>query len=276
MGYDLHTHSLHSDGRSSAIDLARMAWAGGLTGLAVTDHDTVDHFDEARQACAVFGLDWIPGLELSTERGTTSVHLLGLWVEPDDRGLRHELRRLRGERERRARVMVDRLRGFGAALTWQDVAARAGSAPVGRPHLAAAMVQAGVVPTPGRAFSDWIGENGPAYEPKRALDPVAGVALIRAAGGVAVLAHPSWGGVDMPLLDALVTAGLGGLEAGRGYDPEETDRYWHRAAAVRDLLVVTGTDFHGAPQSLTIGDRTTPEALVEGLRARVGREVSRW
>ncbi|WP_370327664.1 PHP domain-containing protein [Euzebya sp.] len=281
---DLHCHTTYSDGHAGPYDLARMAWASGLEALAITDHDTVDHFDESAEACATFGLTWIPGIELSAEvpppagveGPARSVHLIGLFVSDADPSLRRELDRLRTARRDRALAMVAKVNDMGGAIDPEQLLVTAGAAPLGRPHVARAMVEAGLVPTVGRAFADYLGEGGPAYVPKGALGPVRAVELIRGAGGAAVLAHPTWGGVDQALLDAMCTAGLAGIESPReAYEPDAA-RVWHRVATRRDLVVTRGTDFHGAAQSATMGADCSQDDVVDELRSRAGGEVSQW
>lgn len=282
MGFDMHTHSTWSDGLAGPHDLARMAWAAGLDGLAVSDHDTTAHFEQARDACMTYGLAFVPAVELSCEVAPTrdrgehprSVHLLALWV--DEGPLATELDRLRRARTNRALAMVARLNEHGADLDpapLRDVADRVS---LGRPHVARLMVDAGLVATHGQAFDEWLGEGRPAYVPKGALDPVAGVRLIRQAGGAAVLAHPTWGGVDAGLLDAMCTAGLAAIESPREQWEPDAARAWRRVAAQHGLLVTAGTDFHGEAQSATLGSVNTPAHVVEALHARAGGEISQW
>lgn len=284
MGVDLHSHSIYSDGRAAPFDLARMAWAAGLRGLAVSDHDTVDHFEESQAACATFGLQWVPAVELSAEVPTPqgvpgqprSVHLLGYWITADDNPLIKELCRLRGARRDRALAMIAKINELGGNMDAEALMRACGTASIGRPHVARAMVTAGLVSTTQTAFTDWLGEGKPAYVPKGALGPVRAVELIRAAGGVAVLAHPTWGGVDRSMLDAMCTAGLAGIESPReAYDPEAAER-WQRVAERRGLLFTCGSDFHGEAQSATMGTFHTSDSMVQELRSRAEGDVSKW
>lgn len=274
---DLHTHSLHSDGTTTPSQNASLAAAVGLRGLALTDHDTFAGWEEAAHACAHLGVEFVPGVELSAEWEGAGIHLLGYWPDPDHPDLAAECRRLHAERDRRAVAMVGRLATLGMEVDLERVRALAGGAPIGRPHVATAMVEARVVPDEDTAFGKWIGEGLPAYEPKRALDPVRAVRLLRAAGGVPVLAHPglSWrdreGGVPLLLVDEMVEAGLVGIEADHvGHRPEVADRW--RNVAVRRHLVVTGSsDFHGKHEDVPIGANTTSAAAWAALRARTSR-----
>lgn len=276
MSFDLHTHTRWSDGTTTPRVNAALAAQAGLRGVALTDHDIIGGWEEMAAACARHRLEFVPGVELSAEEDRRSVHLLGYWIDPDDEALRQEMARLHGERARRAATMVAKLGETGLNVTLDQVRAIAGGAPLGRSHVAAALVEAGVVPSFQAAFDEWIGEHGPAYVPKRALPPHTAVALIVAAGGVAVLAHPGRSEVSERLLDRLVSAGLVGVEADHSSHTEEVADRWRRRATARGLLVTGSSDFHGARKAVRIGERTTPGDVVEALRSHTGQEVRSW
>ena len=285
-GIDLHTHSTRSDGTTTPVQNVALAVEAGLDGLALTDHDTLDGWDEAAQACRRAGLRFVPGVELSTELASRSVHLLGYFVDAGYLPLLAECDRLRNERDRRAHAMVARLAEMGADITFEAVAARAAGAPVGRPHIAAAMVDAGVVPDIDAAFDGFLEDGGPAYVPKHALEPADGVRLIVDAGGVAVLAHPGVSTrdapVDLDLLDALTAAGLAGVEADHAAHDEPTQMYWRSAAAARNLYVTGASDFHGTRKESRIGQGRTAGIVVDALEAlsaaptAVGTQEAPW
>jgi 3',5'-nucleoside bisphosphate phosphatase len=277
-GIDLHTHSTRSDGTTTPSQTVALAAEQQLGGIALTDHDTMDGWDEAADACAAHGLRFIPGVELSTELGGRSVHLLGYYVDPRYAPLRTECDRLRSERLRRAEAMVDKLADLGVELSLAEVLARAGDAPVGRPHIAAAMVAAGVVPDLDAAFDGYLEDGGPAYVTKHALAPTDGVSLIRDAGGVAVLAHPGVSTRDAPvdvgLLDQLVSVGLQGVEADHAGHDEPTRNYWRQAARERRLYVTGSSDFHGTRKEMVIGEATTTPGVVDTLEEMAGGRVA--
>jgi predicted metal-dependent phosphoesterase TrpH len=272
MGIDLHTHSRRSDGTTTPAENAALAAAEGLDGLALTDHDTVDGWQEAAGACAGHGLRFVPGVELSTEDRGLSVHLLGYWVDPEEPRLAAECARLRDERRVRAARILARLEELGAGVDAEAVGRIAGVAPVGRPHIAQAMVDAGVVGGIDEAFDRYLADGGPAWVVKHAVTPEDGVRLIRGAGGAAVLAHPALHDPDperqLALLERLCAAGLAGVEADHaGHGPPQR-AYWRRVATERNLLVTGSSDFHGARKEAKIGASTTPVATVEALQER--------
>lgn len=270
-GIDLHTHSTRSDGTTTPAQTVALAAAQGLGGIAMTDHDTVAGWPEAARACAVHRLRFVPGVELSTELSGRSVHLLGYFVDPAYPPLVAECDRLFQERIRRAEAIVARLSTIGVSITLDDVIARAGGAPLGRPHIAAAMVAGGFVVDVEAAFEGYLEDGGPAYVPKHALDPADGVSLITAAGGVAVLAHPGISTrdapVDLDLLDRLVSAGLGGVEADHAAHSDDARKFWRDAARKRTLYVTGSSDFHGVSIQERLGAATTPPEVVDGLES---------
>jgi 3',5'-nucleoside bisphosphate phosphatase len=246
---DLHTHSNRSDGTFEPAEVVRLAAERALDVVALTDHDTTDGLAEALAAGSVVGVDLVPGVEFSAEFDGQSVHVLCYWMDPQDAALQLELRRLREDRFRRGELMVDKLRDLGLPVGFERVRAIAGDATIVRPHIAQAMVEAGVVATEKEAFERYIGDGGPAHVAKHALDPVDAVALIDGAGGVCALAHPGmWGdqsSVPVDLIERMAAAGMRGLEVDHpDHTPEMRERY--RTLAGRLGLIATGgSDCHG-------------------------------
>ena len=275
-GYDLHTHSTFSDGTATPSENVRLALERGLEGLAVTDHDTSDGVGEAI-AAAAGELEIVPGLELSAEHDGASLHVLAYWVDPTHPPLVDELRRLHDTRFRRGELMVEKLQELGYDVTFERVRAIAGDDLIARPHVAQAMVEAGVVATEKDAFDRFISDDGPAYVPKHALVPLDALALIRDAGGACVLAHPGmWRGseaVPEELIGAMAEGGMAGLEVDHpDHDGEQRARY--RGIASRLGLVATGaSDCHGARYDFRLGAETTTAELVAELRRRATAPV---
>jgi len=270
---DLHTNSTASDGTLAPADVVRAAAASGLDVVALTDHDTSAGWAQAAAALPP-GLTLVPGAELSCRwfgtEPSIALHLLAYLFDPAHPGLATALARVRDSRESRARRMVDLLRADGIAVDWDEIRTAAGGGSIGRPHLAQALVRLGLVPTVSAAFaSQWLGER---YRvPKADLDVFTALALVRAAGGVTVFAHPraTVRGRVVPdrLFAELAAAGLDGLEADHDdHSPAERE---HVRGLARELgLLVTGSsDFHGANKTVRLGACTTAPDQIERLVA---------
>jgi predicted metal-dependent phosphoesterase TrpH len=267
MKIDLHMHSTASDGRLTPAALVHLAHERGLTTIALTDHDTTDGVVEAQAAGQTLGVEVIAWVEINTESDDGDVHFLGYFVNPDDATFQAHLATLRNARRGRARLMVDKLAELGLTLDWTRVQEIAGDGAVGRPHVARALLEHGYIATLGEAFDKYIGNDGPAYVPRYRLTPEEAIAAIRAAGGVASLAHPAVAGT-VPLVPRLAGAGLGALEV---YYSEHTleDQEMLLALAHEYGLVPTGgSDFHALddPTHATLGSVWVPPETVEQLR----------
>jgi hypothetical protein len=248
-GIDLHTHSNRSDGTFEPAEVIRLAAERGLDVVALTDHDTTAGLEEAAVTGVEVGIEVVPGVEFSAEYQGTSVHVLCYWMDVGDADLQVELQRLRDDRFHRGELMVERLQELGFDVSFERVRQISGGGNIVRPHVAQAMVEAGIVATEKEAFDLWIADGRPAHVAKHALDPIEAVALIRSAGGVCVLAHPGmWGdgsAVPEELIEAMAEAGMAGLEVDHP-DHDGERRAHYRALAERLGLVSTGgSDCHG-------------------------------
>ncbi|HEY8302299.1 MAG TPA: PHP domain-containing protein [Jatrophihabitans sp.] len=270
---DLHTHSTASDGTDTPAELVAVAAAAGVRVLAITDHDTTAGWAQALRARPA-GMTLVPGTEFScrhvAEDGRRiSLHLLGYLFDPDDAPLRAERARLRETRLHRGRQMVDNMAADGIPISWAQVQQLAGGGPIGRPHLGRALVAAGVVPDVDAAFGDLLSSRRPYYVPKADTDVFTAIALVRAAGGVAVFAHPlarrRGPVVSAEVVAAMATAGLVGIEV--DHPDHDADDRAEAAALARDLgLVPTGSsDYHGTNKLTPIAARTTDPAAFEQL-----------
>ena len=266
---DLHTHSSVSDGTEPPAALVAAAVASGLDVLAITDHDTTAGWAEAIAAARELPITVVPGMELSTRIGHRSVHVLGYLVDPADPALVAETARIRERRMSRAHRMVDRI-AADHPLTWEDVLAEARpGATIGRPHIADALVQRGLAADRTAAFGGILHPASGYYEPHDAPDPVTGVALIKSAGGVPVIAHPAASSrgiaIDEARLRELVDAGLAGLEvdhrenqsAGKRTLMEWADRY--------GLFITGSSDYHGAGKPNRLGEHRTGPRVYERI-----------
>ncbi|WP_432086695.1 PHP domain-containing protein [Streptomyces sp. bgisy095] len=275
MRIDLHTHSTASDGTDSPAELVRNAAAAGLDVVALTDHDTTRGHAEAIAALPE-GLTLVTGAELSCRVDGIGLHMLAYLFDPEEPALLAERELVRDDRVPRARAMVDKLRDLGVPVTWERVARIAGDGSVGRPHVAEALVELGVVPDVSAAFTpEWLADGGRAYVGKHELDPVEAIRLVRAAGGVTVFAHPLAVKRGQVLPEAsiarLAEAGLDGIEVDH-MDHDEATRARLRGLAKELGLLTTGSsDYHGSRKTCRLGEYTTdPEIYGEITRRAAG------
>lgn len=248
--------------------MARAA-AAGLDVIALTDHDTVAGHAEAAAARPA-GLTLLPGMELSCRLSGHSVHVLAYLFDPANTELAGEMAAIRDSRLSRARAMVDRLAALGAPVTWEQVSGIAGGGVIGRPHIARALAAAGVVASPADAFTpQWIGAGGRAHVSRYALDPARAIALVRAAGGVTVLAHPRGQGrgwqIPAEVLAELAAAGLTGVEVDHPQQDAAQRARLQAVAAALGLIPSGGSDDHGELTGFRIGTEIAPPGSYEAL-----------
>ncbi len=264
---DLHTHTTCSDGRLSPEDLVRRAESRGLAALAITDHDTLDALPRA--AAVRETLELVPGLEMSSSLEGLDLHLLGYFVDAEHRELRERLAGFREDRVQRAARIAERLAVLGVPVDPERVRARATGGVVGRPHLAAEMVEAGHVEDLDDAFRRFLATGGPAYVPRPAFHPVEAIRLIHAAGGVSVLAHPG-NAVSDRIVEALAEGGLRGIEVWHPQHGVATVRRLRALAHRLGLLETGGSDFHGIGRSVDLGDIFVPVGALTRLKEAAG------
>ncbi len=267
---DLHTHSTASDGTEPPAVVIAQAVAAGLDVVALTDHDTTMGWDEAADAARRHGIRLVPGIEVSCSRFHQSIHLLAYLPDPTNPDLVDELERARHSRNTRLDAMVARMAADGIPVTIEEVRAQVepGATP-GRPHIADALVASGVVAHRDEAFARWLGGRSPYYVEHYAPDPVRAVEIVRAAGGVPVIAHPRSVNRGRVVSDALIeemaAAGLAGLEVDhRDHTPDAVAHLGDLARALG--LVATGSsDYHGTGKLNRIGEHTTAPQVLEAI-----------
>ncbi|NLT25400.1 MAG: PHP domain-containing protein [Microbacteriaceae bacterium] len=262
---DLHVHSTVSDGTEPPAEVMRQAARAGLGTVALTDHDSLDGWDEAAAEARALGIALLGGVEFSTQIGPGSVHMLGYLVDPAHAELLDTMREIRESRFSRAERMVERI-SADYPLHWDDVLAEAEEgATIGRPHIADALARKGIVADRTAAFETILHWRGGYYQPHFAPHPTEAIRLIRDAGGVAVIAHPgSRGqrGMQGSALGELVEAGLRGVEIGHRENDELSRSLLRGYARKFDLIVTGSSDYHGDGKPNRLGEHTTePEQL---------------
>ncbi len=274
---DLHTHSTFSDGSLTPEALVESASAAGLSALALTDHDTTEGLAPFMVACEKAGITGVPGVEISAEYAPGTMHLLGYFMDPDHAGMQSALLRLREGREHRNHRILLALASLGMDLPWSEVTAFAGSDVVGRPHIAQAMIARGYAASKQDVFKRFLGKGKPGYVERDRLSPKKGIELIRAAGGVPVLAHPFTLKLRNKALRScvaeLVDYGLQGIEVFYPEHGPERLHLYQRLAIAFGLTMTGGSDFHGAANpAIKIGrgfdNIHVSDAILDDLRSR--------
>ncbi|MFF4758568.1 PHP domain-containing protein [Streptomyces sp. NPDC001292] len=275
MRIDLHTHSSASDGTDTPAELVRNAAAAGLDVVALTDHDTTRGHAEAIAALPE-GLTLVTGAELSCRVDGISMHLLAYLFDPAEPGLLAERELVRDDRVPRAKAMIAKLNALGVPVTWEQVARIAGAGSVGRPHIASALVELGVVPTVSDAFTeDWLADGGRAWVEKHETDPFEAIRLVKGAGGVCVFAHPAAAkrGRTVPesRIAEMAAAGLDGIEVDHMDHDADTRARLRGLAGELGLLATGSSDYHGSRKTVSLGEFTThPDVYGEITRRATG------
>ncbi|MFH2123515.1 MAG: PHP domain-containing protein [Pseudomonadota bacterium] len=279
MSIDLHTHSNFSDGTMTPTELVVMARHKKISALALTDHDTMAGTEEAILAGEKMGVEIVPGLEISVLYNHIEYHILGYWADPHNSSLASALMRLQGARAERNEKILEKLNALGIAVTAEELQLVSEQGQTGRPHIARILVQRGVVRTMAQAFDRFLKKGEAAYVSRFAYSAAEAVALIRQAGGLAVLAHPAQNDPELtrlPLVLAdLVPAGLDGVEL---YYPTHSHKVKKRLrflAGEHDLLFTGGSDYHGDVRPGTSlaggGNISVPPELMEKMKERLRR-----
>ncbi len=267
---DLHIHTLASDGADTVAEVLKESRRAGLAAIAITDHDSVEAVGEAVALGPGFGVEVVPGIEISVELDDAELHLLGYFVDYRDRELNARLSYLRDIRSQRADQMLEKLEEMGFPLDMEALLPGQMTGAVGRLHIARAMAGAGYVRTPAEAFTRYIGNTGPAYVPKVKLGMEEALKMIIKVGGAPVLAHPGQLNRD-ELIPDLADRGLAGLEVYYPSHARFTVNHYEELARHYGLLATGGSDSHGLNKENTpIGAATAPYDVVAQLRERAG------
>ena len=279
---DLHAHTTASDGDQSPTQLVRQAQEIGLTALAVTDHDTTAGLPEAMEAGRRFGVEIVPGIELSAEVEVGQCHILGLLIDASNLTLNDRLREVIENRDKRNERIVAKMQNeLHFDITLDEVVAESGGLVVARPHFAKVLLRKGYVTSMQQAFDEYLGKGAKAYVERDRLTPEECFALIHGAGGIAILAHPNnlkrnEADTEAEIL-RLRSLGMDGIEARYNlHTPQENARYLALAAR-HDLLTSGGSDFHGSTVKPMVylghveGGQPAPMELLDRLKERAAR-----
>jgi predicted metal-dependent phosphoesterase TrpH len=266
---DLHMHTFYSDGYHSPEQLIDKAYNQGISILSITDHDSVNGINEAIDYADKYSIEVIPGLEISTDIRDTEVHILGYFVDPQNKDLEHYLTFFREERVKRAIRMVKKLNILGLDINIDDVLVFAKNSAIGRPHIAQALLAKGQVKSFFEAFYKYIGNHAPAYERKVHLSPQSAFKIINDAGGLSFIAHP--GNMPEILIKELIDAGVDGIEVIHPSHSPEQVRFYRGIVNEYFLLESGGSDFHGGKRedNENLGKFYTTAKVVDTMKTRL-------
>ncbi len=255
MKIDLHLHSSASDGTNTPAEVARLAYAAGMGAIALTDHDNVAGIGECARECERLGLEFVPGVEISAG-GDREIHVLGYGIDHEKLG--ESLRALKDDRAVRMERIVEKVREQGMEISMDDVRKIAAGAPLGRPHIALAMVVKGYASSVKNAFDRYLGDGRSCCVPREKMSFARAAQLIHDAGGAAVVAHPALIKIERRMLTQLLLRlkdqGADGIEAFHSSHTPSDARELLLFARRHDMLVTGGSDFHGRVKSVEIGD----------------------
>ena len=266
---DLHTHTYHSDGFYAPENLLTKAHNRGIKVLSITDHDSMNGIAEAIEIAKKFEIEIVPGVEISSDIRDTEVHILGYFVDPNNKKRDNYLIFFREKRNKRAIGIVKKLNILGLNITIDDVLVFAKNSAIGRPHIAQALLAKRQVKSFFEAFYKYIGNHAPAYERKVHLSPQSAFKIINDAGGLSFIAHPG----DMPeiLIKELIDAGVDGIEVVHPSHSPEQVRFYRGIVNQYFLLECGGSDFHGGKREddENLGKYHTTSKVVEAMKARL-------
>ena len=269
---DLHMHSFCSDGLRTPTQAVQEACEAGLQAISLAAHDTVEGIPEATAAGIRLGMEVIPGTELSAHVREREVHILAYCIDCSDNQFGINLEKAFESRYQRGVAIVEKLNGLGLGVSLDDVLEQAKGSPIGRPHIAAALVEKGLVADKNEAFNRYIGDRGPAFKAKPYTSAEDVIALIHRTGGVAVLAHPG-ANLHEDIIQQLISFGLDGLEVFHpAHQPPQID-FYNQLADSHGLLKSGGSDSHGNVDGTRIGDYGVGYEVIEAMRERAATYV---
>lgn len=260
---DLHLHSTASDGCLTPREVIQMASTKEIQIVALTDHDTTEGLQEALKSGQEFSIQVIPGIELSTEEADEEIHILGYYIDYESSFLQKILDELKLARVQRTKEIIHCLQQMDFALTWDEVkGVAAGASSIGRPHVARVMVEKGYASSIEQVFAQWIGPGGPAFVKRYKLSSAKAVEIIHSAGGLAFLAHPGLLAKGIETAEKIIPLGLDGIEV---FNPEHSEIQIEEFMALakrEDLYISGGSDCHGYPGDIKMGQTTVETILL--------------
>lgn len=273
---DLHVHSTYSDGTLTPAELVENAKRTGLVAMALTDHDTTEGVEEALTAAEGTGIELIPGIELSCNYGGfKEIHIVGLYIDKDNADFKKSISNARDSRDTRNIEMAERFSSIGIPIKIEELQNEYKGAVITRAHFADHLVRHGFVKSRKEAFDRYLNDNAPCYVPRRRMTAEDGINLIKNAGGVPVLAHPTLyhlgSDVMRRMLKELKQSGLVGMECIYSTYTMGEELEMRHLAKDFDLILSGGSDFHGANKpNISLGtgkgNLFVPVSLLDEIR----------
>lgn len=262
---DLHLHTTFSDGKLSPAELLKNAYENHYSYISITDHDTISGFLDAKKIINNYKLELIPGVEISTILDSTEVHILAYYFDIENEDLLNLLKQVYDSRYGRAKQMVNNLESLGINLEWKDVLVYAGeNTYIGRPHIARALIEKGIVKSIKEAFDRYLSNESPAYVPKYNVNTKLAIDTIKKAGGLSVLAHP--GRLpDDSMVYTCIEMGIDGIEVYYASHSGGQTRLYEQIALENNLIRTGGTDFHG--NEFYYVNYSAPDICINELKA---------
>jgi len=274
---DLHIHTVFSDGSLTPGEVVQFAKKSGFTAISITDHDNIGGIQSALNEGAVSGVEIVPGVELSVlyALNPAEMHILGYYIDWQNKEFQHELQLFRDARLKRAWIMMEKFHKLGIAINEEKIFSVSGkNGSIGRLHFAKYLLESGIVNNIKEAFNKYLDINKPAYVPKKILTAEQAIRMIAGTGGIPVLAHPYYGNFDNDnVLKELIGYGLKGIEALHTRHTKEVEKKFIEIGSRFGLIITGGSDFHGQvdPDSRTIGLQKIPYSVLTQIKQLAGK-----
>jgi len=273
---DLHIHSRYSDGTYRPGEIFRIAKKNGFKAVSITDHDCVDVYPEARELSKNYGIEFIPGVELSSDYENYDLHILGYFIDAGNKFLIRSLKEFSEVRIERARKMIGLLNSDGIDIRYEDVIKISPNGTIARPHIAQLLMEKGYAYSFQDAFVKFLNTDSKYYIKKFKINPEQAIELIHYSGGLAFLAHPGYLKDDPGLLDTLLHMGLDGIETVHSSYDEDFIKYINNLADQKNILKSGGSDCHGKRKAgkRLMGQFTVPYEYVEKMKEKLKGKTS--